>query len=43
VPLSYHREGLDREVLRHFNLSIYGEPDMRRAAGGRAHHQPKAT
>jgi CTP synthase len=28
VPLSYHREGLDREVLRHFNLSIYGEPDM---------------
>ncbi|WP_207537108.1 CTP synthase [Sabulicella rubraurantiaca] len=29
VPLSYHREGLDREVLRHFNLSIYGEPDMR--------------
>ena len=29
VPLNYHREGLDREVLRHFNLSIYGEPDMR--------------
>ena len=28
VPISYHREGLDREVLRHFNLSIYGEPDM---------------
>jgi len=28
VPGSYHREGLDREVLRHFNLSIYGEPDM---------------
>jgi CTP synthase len=28
VPLSYHQEGLDREVLRHFNLSIYGEPDM---------------
>jgi CTP synthase len=30
VPLSYHEEGLDREVLRHFGLSIYGEPDMQR-------------
>ena len=30
VPLNYHNEGLDREVLRHFNLSFYGEPDMRR-------------
>jgi CTP synthase len=30
VPGSYHDEGLDREVLRHFNLSIYGEPDMTR-------------
>jgi CTP synthase len=30
VPGSYHAEGLDREVLRHFNLSFYGEPDMRR-------------
>ncbi|HYZ34757.1 MAG TPA: CTP synthase [Crenalkalicoccus sp.] len=30
VPLNYHAEGLDREVLRHFGLSIYGEPDMRR-------------
>lgn len=30
VPLSYHAEGLDREVLRHFGLSIYGEPDMTR-------------
>ncbi len=30
VPISYHAEGLDREVLRHFNLSFYGEPDMRR-------------
>ncbi|MBS7812746.1 CTP synthase [Roseococcus pinisoli] len=28
VPASYHREGLDREVLRHFNLSVYGDPDM---------------
>ncbi|MBX9748188.1 MAG: CTP synthase [Roseococcus sp.] len=28
VPGSYHREGLDREVLRHFNLSIYGEPNI---------------
>ena len=30
VPGSYHAEGLDREVLRHFGLSIYGEPDMTR-------------
>ncbi|MFN6953899.1 MAG: CTP synthase [Acetobacteraceae bacterium] len=30
VPLQYHAEGLDREVLRHFNLSFYGEPDMQR-------------
>jgi CTP synthase len=30
VPLSYHQEGLDREVLRHFNLSFYGEPEMKR-------------
>src|SRR5215213_8009696 len=30
VPLQYHAEGLDQEVLRHFGLSIYGEPDMRR-------------
>ncbi|WP_137177237.1 CTP synthase [Roseomonas sp. AR75] len=30
VPISYHEEGLDREVLRHFGLSIYGEPEMGR-------------
>ena len=30
VPLQYHAEGLDREVLRHFNLSAWGEPDLRR-------------
>jgi CTP synthase len=28
VPLQYQAEGLDREVLRHFGLSIYGQPDM---------------
>jgi CTP synthase len=33
VPLQYHTEGLDREVLRHFGLSVYGEPDMRRWEG----------
>jgi CTP synthase len=33
VPLQYHTEGLDQEVLRHFGLSIYGEPDMRRWEG----------
>ncbi|MBC9209748.1 CTP synthase [Roseomonas aerophila] len=30
VPLMYHAEGLDREVLRHFGLSSYGEPDLSR-------------
>jgi CTP synthase len=30
VPLSYHEEGLDREVLRHFGLSVYGQPDLGR-------------
>jgi CTP synthase len=30
VPLAYHREGMDREVLRHFGLSAYGEPDLGR-------------
>ena len=29
VPSNYHAEGLDQEVLRHFGLSAYGEPDMR--------------
>ncbi|NMJ39849.1 CTP synthase [Roseomonas sp. JC162] len=33
VPIAYHREGLDREVLRHFGLSAYGEPDMSRWNG----------
>ncbi|MBR0672772.1 CTP synthase [Neoroseomonas soli] len=28
VPIKYHEEGLDEEVLRHFGLSAYGEPDM---------------
>jgi len=30
VPLAYHREGLDQEVLRHFGLSAYGEPNLGR-------------
>ncbi|MFT8242710.1 CTP synthase [Roseomonas sp. BN140053] len=30
VPLKYHDEGLDREVLRHFDMSAYGEPDLTR-------------
>ncbi|WP_338663042.1 CTP synthase [Pararoseomonas sp. SCSIO 73927] len=30
VPLQYHDEGLDREVLRHFDMSVYGEPDLSR-------------
>ena len=30
VPLAYHAEGMDREVLRHFGLPFEGEPDMAR-------------
>ncbi|AHJ62651.1 CTP synthase [Granulibacter bethesdensis] len=30
VPIRYHEEGMDREVLRHFNLPIEGEPDLTR-------------
>src|SRR5919199_4214847 len=42
VPLNYHAEGLDQEVLRHFGLSAYGEPDMRRWTGIlRAIEQPE--
>jgi len=28
VPISYHREGMDREVLRHFGLPYEQEPDL---------------
>jgi CTP synthase len=30
VPIAYHAEGMDREVLRHFGLTFEGEPDLRR-------------
>ncbi len=30
VPISYHEEGMDREVLRHFRLPHEGEPDVSR-------------
>jgi CTP synthase len=30
VPIAYHAEGMDREVLRHFGLAFKGEPDLRR-------------
>ena len=30
VPISYHAEGLDREVLRHFGLPWQHEPDLAR-------------
>ncbi len=33
VPIKYHEEGLDQEVLRHFGLSAYGEPGMERWKG----------
>ena len=28
VPISYHAEGMDREVLRHFSLPFETEPDL---------------
>jgi CTP synthase len=30
VPISYHEQGMDREVLRHFNLPFDTEPDVSR-------------
>jgi CTP synthase len=33
VPVSYHAEGIDREVLRHFCLSDAPEPDLSRWQG----------
>jgi CTP synthase len=30
VPIAYHVEGMDREVLRHFGLTFEGEPDLQR-------------
>jgi CTP synthase len=30
VPISYHAEGFDREVLRHFRLPFDSEPDLSR-------------
>ena len=30
VPISYHAEGMDREVLRHFGLPFEQEPDLGR-------------
>jgi CTP synthase len=30
VPISYHAEGMDREVLRHFRLPHESEPDLTR-------------
>jgi CTP synthase len=32
VPISYHEAGMDREVLRHFNLPFENEPDVSRWA-----------
>jgi CTP synthase len=32
VPISYHAEGMDREVLRHFGLPFELEPDLSRWA-----------
>ena len=37
VPLSYHREGLDTEVLRHFGmLANEAEPNLSRWSGSRS-------
>ena len=30
VPIRYHEEGMDREVLRHFGLNFDAEPDLSR-------------
>ena len=30
VPIRYHEQGMDREVLRHFDLPIEGAPDLSR-------------
>jgi CTP synthase len=30
VPIRYHEQGMDREVLRHFDLPADGAPDLRR-------------
>src|SRR5271165_951251 len=30
VPIAYHDEGMDREVLRHFGLNFEAEPDLSR-------------
>ena len=30
VPIRYHEEGMDREVLRHFQLPFHEEPDLSR-------------
>ena len=30
VPIAYHEEGMDREVLRHFDLPFEAEPDLSR-------------
>jgi CTP synthase len=30
VPISYHEQGFDREVLRHFKMPHEGEPDLKR-------------
>ena len=39
VPISYHQEGMDREVLRHFGLPFDSEPDLQPLA---AHRGPCA-
>ncbi|MEJ0019838.1 MAG: CTP synthase [Acetobacteraceae bacterium] len=30
VPIAYHAEGMDHEVLRHFRMAVDGEPDLSR-------------
>ena len=42
VPISYHEEGMDREVLRHFGLPFEHDPDLTAVAadrGYRARHR----
>ena len=40
VPIRYHEEGMDREVLRHFGLSWGGQPDLSRWQRSLTTHTP---
>ena len=43
VPVAYHAEGLDREVLAAFGITHAPEPDLRRLAADRRTPSPIPT